>query len=241
MKLLTWGSPIGLLVGAALVFGTAVPANASVPRSETAPVEIVVSSEGSVADAATITTSIESDLGLTGDAEVIVDDHVIEEVHVEADTADGRRSDTFSISDLTIVDDERFSATLTSESTGETIHVDTTAAETQVLPVVLAVLARVGIQMAIRQFSKAAIQNAARQFALSLNSTKWAHIMATKHNWRYLGATTRTKIADLMSRAVANGRASKARDHIDYVRRYQNRTITVRTSKSGHISNGWVK
>lgn len=234
-------APIALVVTAALVLGTFSPARASVSSIETAPVATDVTTSGSVARQAHISTAVESELGFQGEAEVRVEDYSIDEVQVSAETNGAVSSDTYSISDLTIIDDENFRATLTSEATGESELIDTTATEAQVLPVVLAVLARVGIQMAIRQFSKMAIQNAARQFALSLNSTKWAHIMASKHNWRYLGANSRAKIADLMSKAVANGRASKTRQHIDYVWRYQNRTITVRTSLSGHISNGWVR
>lgn len=241
MKISKWAQPVSLLVATALVVGLAAPANAAGEDDLTAQVDVEVDTSGAHVGEASVTTSIESPLGLSGEAEVIADHFVLDQVHVSAETDGVERSDTYTISDLTIVDEEHFSATLTSLATGETEYIDTAAAEPQVLPIVLAIVARIGIQMAIRQFSKMAVQNAARQFALSLNTSKWAHITASKHNWRYVGATSRTKIADLMSKAIANGRATKSRQHIDYVWRHQNRTITVRTSLSGHISNGWVR
>ncbi|ROR36731.1 putative RNase toxin 35 of polymorphic toxin system [Curtobacterium sp. JUb34] len=241
MKMPRMAVPVGFAVSAALVIAGVTPARASTATPDTGPVEVSVLQTGSVAGEAEITTSVDSELGFIGEAEVHVDEYLLDEVSVTAEVAGAPQTDTYSISGLTIVDDENFTATLTSETTGESEYIDTTSVEPQVLPLILAVVARVGIQMAIRQFSKVAIQNAARQFALSLNSTKWAHIMASKHNWRYLRATTRQKVADLMSKAVANGRASKTRKHIDYVWRHNNRTITVRTSLSGHISNGWVR
>ena len=64
--------------------------------------------------------------------------------------------------------------------------------------------------------------------------------MASKHNWSRL-AKTKDQIADLMAGAVANGTRSTARDHIDFTWVHRGQTIVVRTSKSGVISNGWIK
>ena len=85
------------------------------------------------------------------------------------------------------------------------------------------------------------MQNAAWKDALSLNAPEWTHVVAPKHNWKLVGGTDKTKVADLMGRAVANGKATKARDHIEYTWGYQGRTIVVGTSLGGHVSNGWVK
>lgn len=243
MKLSKWTPPVGVLVTAVMVFSLVAPASAEpVDRDpDAAAVDISVVTEGNPAGEASVSTQIESELGMDGEAVVAIDSNVIDTVSVETAQEGDALEDTYSISDLTIVDDENFSALLASDSTGETHFIDTTATEAQVLPLILVVLARVGIQMAIRQFSKAAVQSAAKKYALSLTTSKWTHIMARKHNWRYVGGTTRAKVADLMSKAVANGRSAKARDHIDYTWRYSGRTITVRTSTGGHISNGWVK
>lgn len=243
MKLFKRAAPVGILVTVAMVFGLVTPASAESlePDQGEAVVDVSVVMQGTPADGASVSTQIESELGLEGEAVVSIDANEIDEVRVETEQEGEVLQDTYSISDVTIVDDENFSALLTSDSTGETHFIDTSVAEAQVLPLILVVLARVGIQMAIRQFSKAAIQSAAKKYALSLATKKWTHIMASKHNWRYVGGTTRAKVADLMSKAVVNGRSSKARDHIDYTWGYKGRTITVRTSTGGHISNGWVK
>ena len=45
----------------------------------------------------------------------------------------------------------------------------------------------------------------------------------------------------LRGRAIANGKATKAFDHIEYVWNYNGKTVVVRTSTGGHVSNGWVR
>ena len=69
------------------------------------------------------------------------------------------------------------------------------------------------------------MQNAAWKDALSLNAPEWTHVVAPKHNWKLVGRTDKTKVADLMGPAVADGKATKARDHIDYTWGYHGRTI----------------
>ena len=64
--------------------------------------------------------------------------------------------------------------------------------------------------------------------------------MAPKHNWSSVGATSKERVAELMGGAVTNGRQTFMPNHIEYVWTYQGRTIVVRSSLEGHISNGWV-
>jgi len=210
--------------------------------------------ETGVLDAAVVTSisqeSVDAKVGLevgdsagtTGDVEVSLVSGTPESIEVEAVEADGSRtSDTFTVISYRAIDSDHFEATLYSEKEAKNFTVDTSKAEQQVLPVLLVILARIGIQAALKQFSKVALQKAVTKYALSLNASKWGHIMAKKHKWPTVGATNKNKVADLMGKALANGKSTKSRTHIEYQWKYKGKTIVVRTSTSGHVSNGWVK
>lgn len=236
--------PLGIIVAAALVFtGTT---GFSPHPSEAGVVEDAeVTTEVEVIDDTTslVTIDVPESSGVEGSVEVLVTDDTPEEVAIEAIDEDGEEvGDTFSVEDLTVYGEEDFAATIRSESTGESVTVDTTQAQEQALPAILVVLAVKGLQIALKQASKKAIQDAAKKYVLSLNKDKWAHIMASKHNWSRV-TTSKDKIADLMSQAIANG--SRVKDpsgkSYTYTWNYGKHTIQVRTSTGGEISNGWIK
>lgn len=111
------------------------------------------------------------------------------------------------------------------------------------VPLVVAgarVIGQVAISAATRA---AAVQSTLvylRQQILGLSASRWSHIMAPKHNWSRL-ASSRTEVADLMSRAVVNGAQVRGPGYFDYVWTHRGQTIVVRTSLQGHISNGWIR
>ncbi|HZG90639.1 MAG TPA: polymorphic toxin type 35 domain-containing protein, partial [Pseudonocardia sp.] len=69
------------------------------------------------------------------------------------------------------------------------------------------------------------------------------HIMAPKHKWDSVGARSKEQVAELMSRAMAEGRHSSYGSHARISTwSHQGKVIEVTYSRSGgQISNGWVK
>lgn len=106
-------------------------------------------------------------------------------------------------------------------------------------------MAKQGIKWVKTKAKQQKVQAGTRQFLMKQGTQRWAHIMAPKHNWRSVGARSRTDIALLMSRTMAQGK------HTSYGRsgsarmaqmRYKGKTIVVTYSRStGKVSNGWVK
>jgi hypothetical protein len=110
--------------------------------------------------------------------------------------------------------------------------------------IVLGALAKFGITHVIKWYGKTQLKKAAKSYLLnSVRTDKWTHIMAPKHKWSSVGARSKEQVAELMSRAMAEGK------HIPYgtnakMARWTHRgqTIEVTYAKNGgQISNGWVK
>jgi len=111
------------------------------------------------------------------------------------------------------------------------------------VPVLVAgagVIARVAVTAATRAAAVQSTITALRQQILSFSANRWSHIMDPKHNWSRL-ANSRTEIASLMSQTVAHGTRNSSSKHFDYVWTHRGQTIVVRTSREGHISNGWIR
>lgn len=109
---------------------------------------------------------------------------------------------------------------------------------------ILGLLARLGIRHVIRWYGKAQLKKASKSYLLNnVGAHKWRHIMDPKHKWGSLGAKSKEQVAELMSRAMAEGR------HGVYQKsgrmatwNHRGKTIVVTYAKdSGRISNGWVK
>jgi hypothetical protein len=154
--------------------------------------------------------------------------------------------DTYLVDGFTLVGDRDFRADLRSSRGGVPLQVDTTRVEQQAVPalVVLAALARFGIGHVIRWYGKTQVKKAAKSYLLNnISASRWTRIMAPKHKWDSVGAHSKEQVAELMSRAMAEGRHSA---HGSSARmttwNYQGRTIEVTYAKNGgQISNGWVK
>lgn len=230
---------LGVVIASAVVItGTtgfaAAPASASASES--------VQSTTNVVDDSTsvVTVDVPASSGLEGTAEVRVVDALPEEISVDVVDADGQAIvDTVIVEDITVSSAENFVATVRSLATGETTIIDTAKAQQQIAPIIVA-LVGLGIKAALKIGTKAAIKEAAKKSLLALNKEKWNHIMASKHNWSRL-AKNKDEIANLMADAMANGTRSAAKDHVDFTWVHKGQTIVVRTSKGGHISNGWIK
>lgn len=107
--------------------------------------------------------------------------------------------------------------------------------------IVLGALAKFGITHVIKWYGKTQLKKAAKSYLLnSVRTDKWTHIMAPKHKWGSIGARSKEQVAELMSRAMAEGK------HIPYgtsakMARWDHRgqTIEVTYAKNGgQISNG---
>jgi RHS repeat-associated protein len=108
---------------------------------------------------------------------------------------------------------------------------------------VLAMLARIGIKQLAAWIGKTQIKKAVKSYLLTLSKNKWNHILAPKHKWNTVGAKSKEQVADLMGRAVAEGKHySNGAHSMIAVWGYNGRTIVVTYAKNGgKVSNGWVK
>lgn len=236
-------SGLAILVASAVTVASSLTAASASEPAETNTLDPVVATSVSQRSTGTeVSLEVDDSAGTAGEVEVSLVSGVPESIEVEAVLTDGfQASDSFTVVSYRELDSDHFEATLHSENEGKTFTFDTSKAEQQALPVILVILARIGLQVALKKYSKVALQKAVTKYALSLNASKWRHIMAKKHKWPSVGATNKNKVADLMGKAIANGRSTKSRAHIEYQWKYKGKTIVVRTSTSGHVSNGWVK
>ncbi|MGP9529893.1 polymorphic toxin type 35 domain-containing protein [Glutamicibacter sp. AOP5-A2-18] len=80
-------------------------------------------------------------------------------------------------------------------------------------------------------------------------SFPWLHCLhysrgeSPKHKWGSVGAKSREQVADLMGRAMAEGKHSAYKSGaMQAVYNYKGKTIVVTYSKNGgQVSNGWVR
>lgn len=114
------------------------------------------------------------------------------------------------------------------------------------LPVlfILGLVARLGIKWVIKWYGKTQIKKAAKSYLLNkVSRNKWGHILDPKHKWSRVNVKSKEQVAELMSRAMAEGSHSKYKGAaMQAVWKYKGKVIVVTYSKQGgQISNGWVR
>lgn len=173
-------------------------------------------------------------------------DELVQSISVDG-VVDGEVvSAELNVMEFTYFGDEDFHAVVEDVTTGETIVVSSTDVAQQAFPVawVLAQLARIGIQALIRWVGKTQVKKAVKSYLLNnIGANKWTHIMNPRHKWGSVGAKSRQQVADLMGRAMAEGKHSTYRSGaMQAVYKYKGKTIVVTYSRNGgQVSNGWVR
>lgn len=184
--------------------------------------------------------------GATGTVVLGLHDGRFSTITVDA-VLDGQHlHDRFDVESFALTGGDHFRAALRSREHKSVIQVDSQAAVQQAFPVllILGILARLGIKYVLRWYGKTQVKKAAKSYLLnSVNAAKWKHIMAPKHKWGSVGARSREQVAELMSRAMAEGaHSSRGSQGMQAVWRHGGKTIVVTYAKSGgKISNGWVQ
>ncbi|MDO4897817.1 MAG: hypothetical protein Q3965_00780 [Rothia sp. (in: high G+C Gram-positive bacteria)] len=110
--------------------------------------------------------------------------------------------------------------------------------------VVLGVVARSGIQAALRVYTRTQIKKVAKSYVLNnLNSNKWNYIMAQKHLWGRVGASSKEQIAEIIGDAMANGyhlSLGVEQKRVHY--KYKNQIVVVQYhAGTGKIADAWVQ
>ncbi|MGV9189296.1 SAR2788 family putative toxin [Arcanobacterium canis] len=181
-----------------------------------------------------------------GGATVVLHDDGLINVEVSAVLDGDELSDSLDVVSLTVLNEDSgdYVAELRSRATGELLTINTTLAEAQAFPVlvVLGAVARVGLKVAIKQYTKTQIKKAAKSYLLNtLNSNGWKHIMQAKHNWNLVGAKSREQIAEIVGNAMANGTHKAYKYHVEVTYWYKGKKVIVRYAKSGgKVSDAWV-
>ncbi|MDI6100708.1 SAR2788 family putative toxin [Actinoplanes sp. NEAU-A12] len=188
---------------------------------------------------------LEDPAGVSGTAVVALEDDRFDPIAVEAEIDGQVVREEFVVEEFLPVGDEDFVARLRATSSGEILHIDTTAVQQQAIPVmiVLGALARLGLKYAIRWYGKTQVKKSVKSYLLNnISADKWKHIMEPKHLWSAVGARSREEVAELMARAMAEGsHTTYKKSAMKAVWKYKGRTIEVTYAKnSGHVSNGWV-
>lgn len=204
--------------------------------------------------AGTVTTSVQAE-GIESEVDVATDsdaplDELIESVKVEA-VVDGEDIESeLLVRDFTYLGGDAFAATLEDAQSGETVEVSSAQVNAQAFPIlwVLGLLARVGIKAAIKQIGKTQIKKAAKSYLLNGKGVKWSKILAPKHKWGKVGAKSKQQVAEIMGKAMANGKHSPYKGggayQAVYKYKYKGKKYTVVVTyakKGGKISNGWVR
>ncbi|HEX8508014.1 MAG TPA: polymorphic toxin type 35 domain-containing protein [Propionibacteriaceae bacterium] len=184
--------------------------------------------------------------GATGTVVLGVSGQKLTDIEVEARVDGGVIHDTLEVKSFALTSGDNFRASLRSQKNDAIVQVDSTKAVQQAFPVllILGLLARLGIRYVIRWYGKAQLKKAAKSYLLnSVSANKWRHIMAPKHKWGSVGAKSKEQVAELMGRAMAEGRHGAHRaGSKKSVWVYKGKTIEVTyASNGGKISNGWVR
>jgi len=225
---------LGMIIATAVaVMATTGASVMPVATSSQAPITTEVIDESTTV----VTVDIPDTSGMDGTTEVVIVDSRPREIVVDVG-GDTTVDDTFVVEDFQATSAESFTATVRSQSTGESTLVDTARAQQQIAPIVVALVV-FGLKAALKIGGKAVIKEAAKKAILGLNANKWNHIMASKHNWSRL-AKTKDQVADLMADTMTNGTRIAHKNHIEFTWSHRGQTIVVRTSHEGHISDGWI-
>lgn len=186
--------------------------------------------------------------GATGTVILGLQDGRFSEVTVDAVVSGRRSHEVFTVDTFLLTGGENFRADLRAASTQQVMPLDSRAATQQAFPalLILGVLARLGIRWVIRWYGKTQVKKAAKSYLLNnISAHKWSHIMMPKHRWGAVDARSKQQVAELMSRAMAEGSHSSYRNS-SFARQavwpYRGQTIVVTYAKqTGQISDGWVR
>ncbi|WP_404450515.1 SAR2788 family putative toxin [Sutcliffiella horikoshii] len=149
-------------------------------------------------------------------------------------------------------EDDIFIATFVNQENGEIYDMNTTELEASALPlVIVAAIARHGIQYAMKKYGKKAVQNAvsSKSFNTVLSSVKnidankRAHILANKHDWNKVTNNNWTDVSKVMSHVMRYGKESVYGSARKKTLSMNGQTVTVtftRVNGQVRISNGWV-
>ena len=119
-----------------------------------------------------------------------------------------------------------FIATFIDTESGDIIDVNTTQMSASALPVIIvAAVARYGIQYAIKKYGKKAAQNAVKSLSYGrvlssvsrLDANKRKHILASKHNWSKVTGNNWSDVSKVMSHVMRHGKESAYKN----VRKYE--------------------
>lgn len=186
--------------------------------------------------------------GATGTVILGLADGRFSEVTVDAVVSGRRSHEVFTVDSFLLTGGENFRADLRATSTQQVMPLDSRAATQQAFPVllVLGVLARLGIRSVIRWYGKTQVKKAAKSYLLNnISAHKWSHIMAPKHRWGAVDARSKHQVAELMSRAMAEGSHGRYRNSnfaMQAILPHRGQTIVVTyAKKTGQISDGWVR
>jgi hypothetical protein len=185
--------------------------------------------------------------GASGTMVLGLQDGEFTDITVTAVVDGERMSEVFAVESFVPTGGDEFRAELRSRSAGAVLDVDSTAVTQQAFPVllILGLLARMGIRWLIKWYGKAAIKKATKSYLLkNITAHKWNHILDPKHNWHRLGARNRKQVAELMGRAMAEGRHGPYKSGNpgrQAVWEHRGQTVVVTYNKhTGQISDGWV-
>lgn len=149
-------------------------------------------------------------------------------------------------------DDETFIATFIDTETGEIVDIDTTELQASALPlVIVAAVARFGINYAIKKYGKKAAQAAVKSKSYNtvlssvskLGANKRSHILASKHDWHKVTNNNWTDVSKVISHVMRHGKESAYGSARKKTLSMNGQTVTVtfqRVNGEIKISNAWV-
>jgi hypothetical protein len=228
-------------VGLGLVGGLGMTAEAAAAPPASAAESVTVLADGRVR------LAVADGRGATGTVVLGLEGGQFTDIDVTAVVDGATARDSFEVEEFVPTGGDNFRAELRSKRAGRTVEVDTTAVTQQAFPVllILGLLARMGIRWLVKWYGKAVIKKATKSYLLNnINAHKWGHILRESHLWHRVGARGKDQVADLMGRAMANGRHVPHRGGQNAWQAewsYRGETIVVRYSKrTGEIGDGWV-
>lgn len=201
--LLRWKQVLVGAVGLGLVGGLGMTAEAAAAPPGGPAESVTVLADGRMR------LAVADGRGATGTVVLGLEGGVFTDIDVTAVVNGVTVRDTFEVEEFVPTGGENFRAELRSEKAGRTVDVDTTAVTQQAFPVllILGLLARMGIRWVAKWYGERVIKKAANSYLLNtINAHKWRHIMDPKHVWHRVGARSKEQVAELMGRAMAEGR-----------------------------------
>ena len=193
----------------------------------------------------------------TGELDIDIDiemDKETEEIYVSGDVTNEDGS-TISQNFEVIVHEsegEVFIATFIDTETGEIIDIDTTVFQASAIPlIIIAAVARFGIQYAIKKYGKKAAQNAIKgksyntvlSSVKNINANSRSKVLAKKHLWSKVTNNNWTDVSKVLSHVMRYGKESAYGSARKKTLVMSGKTVTVtfkRVNGQTRVSNGWV-